>query len=192
MTKKLFYFLGLIICVWLGGFLGFAYTINNFKVDDSSATDAIVALTGGRKRISEAVELLNKGKAEKLFISGVFESTSLKEIQKSNNVKITTSREISLGKNAKNTVENVVEAVYWAEQNKVDSIRLVTSNYHLPRSMEEFRSSNCDLKIIAHPVFSDKLEKNWWKSWRSFSLIAMEYNKFIFVWIRNHLGFKKG
>ena len=192
MTKKLVYILLFALCFWFGGFLGFSYVINNFQINSEVKTDAIVALTGGRNRIGEAVNLLNEGRAEKLFISGVFEGTSLEELKKRDDIDVNTSREITLDKKARNTVENAIEALRWVEENDIESIRLVTSNYHLPRSMEEFRADDHRLKIIAHPVFSDKVEKKWWKSWKSFSLIAMEYNKFLYVWTRNHLGLKKG
>lgn len=184
--KVVFYLLLLGICVWLGGMIGFGYTINHLKTDEKQKTDAIVVLTGGRNRISEAVQLLNAGAAEKLLISGVAEETSLEALKKREDVKVTTSREIILDKKSTNTVENAIEASAWVKKNHFNSIRLVTSNYHLPRSMAEFRANNKNLKILAHPVYSDRVEQNWWKSWHSFQLIASEYNKFLYVWIKNH------
>lgn len=74
------------------------------------------------------------------------------------------------------------------EKNNIRSIRLVTSNYHMPRSMAEFRANNREVTILAHPVYSERVRKNWWRSWRSFVLIASEYNKFLYVWIKNRIG----
>ena len=169
----------------MGGMIGFGYTIYHFKTDETQKTDAIVVLTGGRNRISEAVELLNSGAAEKLLISGVAEETSLEALKKREDVNVTTSREIILDKKSTNTVENAIEAVSWVKKNNFKSIRLVTSNYHIPRSMAEFRANNRNLKILAHPVYSDRVEQKWWKSWHSFVLIASEYNKFLYVWLKN-------
>lgn len=184
--KKLFYIATFTVSAWLIGFLIFNHYINSFAYDDSS-TQAIIALTGGRNRIIEATKLLNDGKADKMFISGVAKKASLKAIQKRNGLATENSREIALGKKATNTIENAIETKAWLEQNHVQSIRLVTSNYHLPRSIMEFKAQNPDLKIIAHPVYSEKVYKNWWQSWHSFALIFSEYNKFLCVFVRTHL-----
>ena len=162
------------ICVWLGGMIGFGYTINHLRTDADAKTDAIVVLTGGS--------------AEQLLISGVSRGTSLETLKKRQDVKITTSREITLDEKSTNTVENAIEAAAWVKKNNIRSIRLVTSNYHMPRSMAEFRANNREVTILAHPVYSERVRKNWWRSWRSFVLIASEYNKFLYVWIKNRIG----
>lgn len=176
------------VCIWFGGLIGFGYTINHFKTDAVTETDAIVVLTGGRNRISEAVKLLNRGKAGQLLISGVSKGMSLETLKKRRDVEITTTREITLDEKSTNTVENAIEAAAWVRQNRIKSFRLVTSNYHMPRSMAEFRANNRQLVILAHPVYSDRVEKQWWRSWRSFCLIASEYNKFLYVWVKNRIS----
>ena len=112
----------------------------------------------------------------------------METLKKRQDVKITTSREITLDEKSTNTVENAIEAAAWVKKNNIRSIRLVTSNYHMPRSMAEFRANNREVTILAHPVYSERVRKNWWRSWRSFVLIASEYNKFLYVWIKNRIG----
>lgn len=187
MKKLLISIFILLMAVWLAGFLVFADIINSYPAAGEEPTEAIIALTGGRNRIAEAVKLLNEGKADKLFISGVNKSTDLKAIQKRQALKIATDREISLGNRATNTVENAIETKQWLEKNHVKSIRLVTSNYHIPRSIIEFKVHNPELKIVIHPVYSEKVDKKWWKSWHTFSLIFSEYNKFLYVYIFSNL-----
>ena len=80
---------------------------------------------------------------------------------------------------------------HWVKENKIKSIYLVTSNYHMPRSMAEFSYYNPKLEIVAYPVFSDKVSKKWWKSWRTFTLLAGEYNKFLYVLLSNGLVIEK-
>ena len=63
-----FYFLCL---VWLGGFIIFQQYIRKRPIDNTTKTDAIVVLTGGKNRITEATALYNNGLADLLFISGV-------------------------------------------------------------------------------------------------------------------------
>lgn len=184
MKKLILISLLLIISVWLGGFGYFAWRINNYQHDDSTHTQAIIALTGGRYRIAEAVKLYNRGLADKLFISGVSKKTSLDSIKKKQKLKIHDEDGIFLGHRAKNTVGNAKETIAWLKQNQINSIRLVTSNYHVERSIAEFMAQNSDLRIIVHPVYSDKVQRKWWTSWHTFSLIFAEYNKFLCVYIR--------
>ncbi len=187
MKKILLSILIILIAFWLAGFLVFADIINSYSAAEDEPTEAIIALTGGRNRIAEAVRLLNQGKAGKLFISGVNKATDLKAIQQRQDLKIDTDREIALGTEATNTVENAIETKEWLEKNHIKSIRLVTSNYHIPRSIIEFKVHNPSLKIIIHPVYSEKVDKKWWKSWHTFSLIFLEYNKFLYVYVFSNL-----
>lgn len=178
---------GLFVILWLGGLCAFAWKIDNFSDEENKKTDAIIALTGGRNRIAEAVRLLDAGKARRLFISGVDKSISLSNIQNAHHLKLANKKRIDIGHDASNTIENAKEAAEWIKKNNVKSIRLVTSNYHLARSLIEFQEQNPDLEIIIHPVYSEKIKKNWWTSWQTFSLLFKEYNKFLFVYVRNKL-----
>ena len=184
MKKIVFIFTLILLTAWIGGFVYFAWRINHYRPDTSSHTEAIIALTGGRYRIAEAVKLYNKGLADKLFISGVSRKSSLNAIKKSQNIHINNEAGVIIGQRAKNTIGNAKETIDWLKQNQISSIRLVTSNYHVERSMAEFLARAPHLKIIPHPVYSDKVQKKWWTSWHTFSLIFAEYNKFLYVYIR--------
>lgn len=190
MKKKLAILGGLGFAAWLAGFAVFAYKINHYPTEFETQTEAIVVLTGGRYRISEGMKLLNSGLAPELFISGVEKNTSLAEIGKKQAIDFNNGREISVDKKSTNTVENAEETREWLKRHRIKSIRLVTSNYHMPRSLAEFRYHNPGLKIIPHPVFSDYVAREWWKSAKSFYLIASEYNKFLYVYTVRKL-FKK-
>ena len=181
----------LVLCAWFAGFAVFAGKINSYQTDETTKTDAIVVLTGGRNRISEAVKLWDRGLADKLFISGVEKNTSLDAISKRQAVTFTRRKGILLDRKSTNTIENAIETQLWMEQNNINSIRLVTSNYHMPRSIEEFYFQNPDMKIIVHPVYSDFVAKEWWKSARSFYLIASDYNKFLYVWLARRITKKE-
>ena len=188
MKKRLLLFFILVLIFWLAGLTWFAYHINHYKIDDKTKTQAIVVLTGGRNRISEAIKLLNNGLADQLFISGVEKNTSLKDICASQDLSVP-AKTVLLEKKSTNTIENAIHTQAWLKKNNIKSIRLVTSNYHLPRSVLEFQFQNPELTIIPHPVFSDHVAKEWWTKIRSFCLIASEYNKFLYVWLMRHLDF---
>ena len=188
--KKLFLLtIFIMLGLWIGGLCLFAYTINHYPTDKTTHTQAIVVLTGGRNRIGEAVKLLNSGLADKLFISGVEKNTSLKDIRNLQKVPLP-DKNVLLEKKSTNTIENAIQTQAWLKENNISSIRLVTSNYHLPRSIQEFQYQNPNLNIIPHPVFSEHVAKEWWTKTRSFCLIASEYNKFLYVWLMRHLNYQ--
>ena len=144
----------------------------------------IVVLTGGRHRLSVAFSLLNNRVAERLFISGVQKDISIKDLERRYGVELYNKRDITLDKVATNTFENARETSLWIKKKNIKSIRLVTSNYHILRSLVEFERWNNDVEIVLHPVFSEKVNMKWWGSLDSFSFLAREYNKFLFALIR--------
>ena len=170
--------------LWCLGFVFFVRQIDSYQIS-KDRTDAIVVLTGGRHRIEEGISLLNNGIGDKLFISGVSKKTSLQEIEKKSKIKINDSHKIYLGYNATDTISNAAEIVDWITQNDVHSLHLVTSNYHLPRALEELSVYRLPVKVIAHPVYSEKIIKKWWHSFSTFKLLAAEYNKFLYTYL-NH------
>jgi len=172
--------------IWLGGFIIFQQYIRKRPIDITTKTDAIVVLTGGKNRIAEAVKLYNNGLAGMLFISGVEPHVNFTSIEMQNKVKINREKEhVYLGKEATNTIGNAVEISEIIRRNNLKSIRLVTSYYHMPRSMLELEALTSDVKILEHPVYSKNVSKRWWKRPKSFYLIASEYHKFIFAYIKN-------
>ena len=188
MIKKIIItFFFLILIFWLAGIIVFAWKINHMEEPNLQKTDAIIALTGGRNRISEALKLFEKGLSHKMFISGVGKDISLNDIRQALHINLNKNKHIDIGHKASNTVENAIETHEWITKNNIKSIRLVTSNYHIARSLLEFQEYNPNLKIILHPVYSENIEKKWWTSWRTFSLIFKEYNKLLYVYCKNFL-----
>ena len=168
--------------IWFLGFIYFVRYINSYDIDTNTKTDAIIVLTGGRNRISEGIKLLNADLADRLFISGVPEEISIKQIESQD--------KIELGRKAKNTIENAIETEEWIRKNNIKSIRLVTSSYHIPRSMQEFIiyvTMGNDLEVILNPIYSPNVNPKWWVSWGTFKLLLLEYNKFLIVYVCRHL-----
>lgn len=190
MKKSLFYILFLLIAVWIGGFLFFAYKINHLKMTGNEAkADAIIVLTGGKNRIREGAKMLSRNMADKMFISGVSKDVSINNVLRKNDIPLEIGEKIELGKAAHTTVENAMETREWIIENRIRSIYLVTSNYHTPRSLAEFEEYNPDIKIYSAPVFSDSVARKWWSKLDTFKLIFSEYNKFLFV-KANHFIYK--
>lgn len=175
--------------VWAGGFIWYVDIIPTRVDEPDRKTDAIVVLTGGSERLSEGRRLLTRHLAKKLFISGVYRGVEVNELLSAGKAD---PRLISccvvLGHVAENTRGNALETAVWVYEQGYRSLRIVTANYHMPRSLLEFRSLMPDVDIIAHPVFPDNVKvDNWWRWPGSASLIASEYNKFLFASLRNHI-----
>jgi uncharacterized SAM-binding protein YcdF (DUF218 family) len=149
-------------------------------------TDAIIVLTGGSNRIEEGLNLLGEDLAETMLISGVGNNVTIKNILKKvrdKQVKEKVSKKkIILGHIADSTNSNVVEAGMFMKLHHLESLRLVTSNYHMVRSNMIFKYHMPDYKIIQHPIGNDDLGLLSGK----FKLIFNEYNKLvaqIIIWI---------
>lgn len=163
------------------GWVWFAGSLVTIKPDaPDTKTDAIIVLTGGKKRIDEGLRLLNAGLSDKLFISGVNPTTSLQDLLNGRAARCC----ITLGYAAEDTIGNADEAREWASKHDVQSIRLVTSNYHMARAKLEFDRALPGLTIYEHPVPSDENDNDIAR--RSFlELTFREYAKLIGAFVRN-------
>ncbi len=171
----------LIACVLVvGGFVLFANTI---KRDSGvpQAAHGIVALTGGKDRIGEAVRLLADGQAKRLLISGVNPSTNAQQLQSM----VPRGDEffpccVDLGHAALDTTGNAAETKSWAARHGFNSLIVVTSAYHMPRTLVEFARAMPDVHLVPHPVVSRNFHiKNWWAHAGTMRLLISEYVKYL-------------
>ena len=176
---------GLALC-WLAGLIWFAETIPRESPPPGSPeaerrTDAIVVLTGGSERLAAGLELLSAGKAGKLFVSGVYHGVDVRELLRVTRLKpVEAECCIVLGYAADNTIGNAAETAAWMRAEHFTSLRLVTANYHLRRSLLEFRMAMPEAEIIAHPVIPPVVRvSDWWLWRRTTGLIVTEYNKYL-------------
>ena len=86
----------IILISWLAGIAVFAWKINHMEQPTSQKTDAIIALTGGRNRISEALKLLEQGLSNKVFISGVGKDISLNDIRQTQHLNLNKNKHIDI------------------------------------------------------------------------------------------------
>lgn len=184
-VRRLLVTLGLIGGAWLAGLIWFAESIPRDREAPPStqSTDAIVVLTGGPARLKAGLVELEAGRARKLFVSGVNPRVELSELlraagQPASAVECC----IVLGYAADNTLGNAAETRQWMEREGYRSLRLVTANYHMRRSLLEFRRAMPHVDIVAHPVFPDTFMRDSWWSWPgTLALIVSEYHKYLAV-----------
>ncbi len=184
---KHFWHLGLycsiiIFSIWLIGFAVFCVYALSLQSDSLEKRDAVVVLTGGSNRIDTGLKLMKQQHADYLLISGVNKKVRAKKLLK--NVSVKDRQKITLGYAAENTVGNAKEINQWVNDKKIKSILLVTSFYHMPRSVFEINRLNPQLKIAPRPVFPKSFgdSVDWIKT-RYAWLLFIEYHKFIFVHI---------
>ena len=180
-----FVLLGLAV-LWLGGLVVFAQRIPLQPQDLTSQTDGIVVFTGGYARLRMGFTLLHKGYAPRLLISGVHKDATLSDLVGVSKINFPVLEDqVTLDFQADDTIDNADEAAKWARAHHMKSLRLVTSNYHMPRSYLELHHELPDVKIIPHPVAAQSFRKSkWWLDREIMLNVVKEYNKFLFALMR--------
>lgn len=168
------------------GFLMFVNAIQRSESPPAQEADGIVVLTGGAQRIGDAVDLLMQGKARRLLISGVNEKTSRSQIARLNpDAQRLFNCCVDLDYRARNTIGNAIETRRWAREHDFRSLIIVTSNYHMPRTLVELSSILHEQDLRPHVVVSDQGQPDrWWYDAGTARLLLSEYAKFLVAFIR--------
>lgn len=184
---------GLVIAalLWTCGLLAFGQRVaNSTPAPDPPEADGVVALTGASSlRISAAMQLLENGIGSRLLISGVNRAATRADIRE---VARAAGEAwdccVDLGFSAANTEGNARETAAWAAKNGYRSLIVVTSDYHMPRSMLELKAAMPGVKLTAYPVATSTVDaKRWWRRAGDARRFAYEYCKYIAILARNTL-----
>tara|TARA_B100001057_G_C22565056_1_gene838846 strand:- start:96 stop:671 length:576 start_codon:yes stop_codon:yes gene_type:complete len=170
-------------------FLNIYFFFQEVKKFDNSVTninniDGIVVLTGDQFRIAKGIELLKRNPNKKLLISGVNKNINPVDIMKEfPNSKNFFQCCIDIGKDAKNTFENIIETFEWMKSNEFTSIIIVTSDYHLPRVKLEINRFIDNQQIFYEAVKTDESD-----SILRLKKITLEYIKYIRTFLSIKIG----
>jgi uncharacterized SAM-binding protein YcdF (DUF218 family) len=178
----------IILMIWTVGLLAFATRIDAFTpAVEPPPADGIVALTGvSTDRIREAMKLLEEGKGQRLLISGVNPKATRGEIR----MVAKAARRVfdccvDLGFEAADTVGNAREIAAWVRAKNYATLIVVTSDYHMPRSLLELRASIPQVILTPYAVRTDELDaKHWWRTAESARRMIKEYNKYLVILLR--------
>ena len=165
-------------------FIVWIFLLYNLSKDDylqkseklSTQSSLIVVLTGGKGRIEKGIEFLKEGKGKFLLISGVFQKEKVKnKYLFDNNINLKSCC-IFFEEKAKNTLQNAFEVSNWIKENKlnIESIKLITSYYHIPRSYIIFKEFFPNKELIIVPVSRFSFDK---ELFFHIKLIVSEYFK---------------
>lgn len=174
--------------VYALGFLIFAATLpSNPSVPPKA--DGIVALTGGDARIDAADSLFESGVGKRLLISGVNPGTTKNDLEHLTHAGKRFDCCTDLGFAAVDTRGNALEAADWVRTHHYRSIVLVTSNYHMPRSLNEFSAAMPGVRVTPYPVAPDGVDlAQWWNDPKALRLLQGEYAKYLASLVATTLG----
>lgn len=161
--------LALIAIVWFGGFVWFAIALPGPLAAGSDA--AVIVPTGAAGRIEHGLELLDEGKAPQMLVTGVDRNVKPAEFAAQFNVPPTVMECcVTLGYRAVDTRGNASETAEWIAANKITSIRLVTTDWHMRRAATELRRTiPPSVRVLEDAVQSEP----------SLRILFVEYNKLL-------------
>lgn len=170
-------FLSFLLLVYALGFILFGVTLGR-PAKAGVRTDAVVVVTGGTGRIERAIEVLARGRAERVLISGADPSVTKADlIERVGRARLVRCC-VDLGSESVDTRSNAEEAQRWLARRKYKSLRLVTNDWHMRRAAYEFRRAlGRDYRVVQDAVPTEP----------GFATLFAEYNKFVLrrlaVWI---------
>lgn len=168
----------LVMCYALG-FVLFAFTLGKPAAANAPATDAAIVLTGGPGRIEHAIDVLKAGKARRLLVDGVDPAVTKGDLAR----RIKGSSKwlaccVDLGSESVDTRSNAEEAGRWLASHNYQSMRLITSDWHMRRARYEFgKALGKKYELVTDAVSTEP----------SFLTLFGEYNKYLLrrvaVWV---------
>lgn len=147
---------------------GYAEASKGPQLPDASEAinEAIVVLTGDKKRIPKAIELLRGRGSPWLIISGTGKGASLLDVVNNQGDAATHIHEhwnkIIVEARSQTTIDNTIESTRILNEKKINRVILVTSDYHMARSLKLFRYTNPGTEVIPYPVASGSF---FWSEW---------------------------
>ena len=188
MNQGWFWLRGLCFVIVLStvvGFAAYATKVTSYAQPSADVSvDAIIVLTGDAGRLAAGGQLLQDGRAAHLMISGVNPSATTADVRRHTGLDDAAfDCCVTLGREATDTVGNAREAAAYVRANGYDRLIIVTSDYHLPRSLLEFRSNMPGVDLIPYPVRT----RAPWQDVGALRLWLQEYAKYTTVQLRHSL-----
>jgi uncharacterized SAM-binding protein YcdF (DUF218 family) len=141
-----------VAAAWVTGFGWFLY-LGARDITPPPHADAIVVLTGGPERVDVALRLLSTGAADRLLVSGAGEKTDVTDLAHLSGLDpAPLEQQITLGHSARTTRGNALETASWARTERVTTLLVVTTWFHMPRALVELRRAMPAQTLLPYPV----------------------------------------
>jgi uncharacterized SAM-binding protein YcdF (DUF218 family) len=169
------------LVAFFGGFIAFASCASRPSAAQVEGADGIVVLTGGEHRLSEAARLLSEGRGQRLLISGANRRATAEDLHRSSGLDAVLFRsKVDIGYAAHDTVGNADETRAWARAHGFSRLIIVTSSYHMPRTLAELGRAMPHVMLLPYPVISSHFHTDrWWTDGATARLLFSEYVKFL-------------
>lgn len=178
--------------IWAVGLVAFAQRIErSTPADEPPVADAVVALTGASDlRLEAAVRLLERGKGRRLLISGVNKEASRADLLAvTGAVKPIYDCCVDLGYAAADTIGNADEIAEWARGKGYDRLIVVTSDYHMPRTLLLLREVMPQATLTPYPVVTGPVDvRHWWRKSGDARRLSIEYCKYLAILVRESVA----
>jgi len=157
------------VIFWLLGFVLFSVALP--QPVDEGKTDAVAVPTGSGGRIARGLEILRRSQAGKMLVTGVDPEVKPREFAAQFGVEPQLMQCcVTLGAEAADTRGNALEAADWVKREKLRSLRLVTSDWHMRRAALELRRElPDDIELIKDAVATQPTLRT----------LFLEYNKLL-------------
>jgi len=190
----------LVMLAWfLAGMQQFAHQIRLSSITNPAMNDltqarrGIVVTTGSGGRIEAGARLMLAGLADRMLISGTGAGVSLEDIRKLAGQHSPDPARIDalfvccvdIGPEALDTKGNAAETRNWAAARGLEEILLVTSDFHIPRALIEFRRAMPERRVRGYAVGTAGLGVDadgltmWWRNPARIMTIGREYGKYL-------------
>jgi uncharacterized SAM-binding protein YcdF (DUF218 family) len=154
---------------WALGFCAFMLMLPGPLAPNT--TDAIVVPTGAAGRIDRGLVLLRDKQAKRMLVTGVAPGVRESDLARAYHVEAAAlACCVDLGGEAVDTRSNAAEAAAWLKARRFRSVRLVTSDWHVPRARMELAAAVTPGTV----VLGDGVE-----STPRFGTLVNEYNKLL-------------
>lgn len=165
--------LSLVVIAWALGFVWFAMTLP--QPHFGGKTDGAIALTGGKGRIARGLYALRVGWTPRMLVAGVDREVRPAEFAAEYRVsRALMSCCVTLDFESVDTRSNAREAARWVAANRMRSVRLITTDWHMRRAAFELsRRLPPEVTVIEDAVASEP----------AFATLFAEYNKLIARWL---------
>lgn len=172
--------LSLIVLTWVGGFFYFKESTEDFTLESSSITDAIVVFANNKNGLYIGAQLLRLGYAPVVYITGKKPAEEYDNFLKSQKL---APEQFIFDTSFAGDNDFVKEISIFLKKYNIDAIRLVASADQMPRALIELKSRiPSSALVVPHPIS----RKN-----NDYNALFIEYNKLIITYLFNYFGYAR-